>query len=76
MSTNLFDFLQQPLPLQLRRAHQFETDGFGQSLVDAFAVPLSQPISSEPQRLAATERLLFARRRNFDSRRSMDFPEI
>ena len=67
MSTNLFDFLQQPLPLQLRRAHQFETDGFGQSLVDAFAMPLSQPVSSEPQRFAATERLLFARRRNFNS---------
>lgn len=68
MSAHLFDFLQQPLPLQLRRAQQFRSDGFEQSLVDGFTAPLSRPVSSEPERSAATERLLYARRRTVDSK--------
>jgi hypothetical protein len=62
MSTLLFDFLQQSLPLQLRRAQQFRSDDFAQSLVEEFALPLDRPAASEPERSAATERLLHARR--------------
>ncbi len=64
MSADLFDFPQHSLPLQLRRAEQLRADSFGQSLVAGFAAPLSRPVSSAPERSAATERLLFARRRN------------
>lgn len=68
MSVHLFDCLQQPIPLQLRRAQQFRSDGFGQSLVEGFAEPLSRPAASAPERSAATERLLYARRRSGDPR--------
>ncbi|HSM12799.1 MAG TPA: hypothetical protein VLA66_01920 [Thermoanaerobaculia bacterium] len=32
MSTHLFDFMWQPLPLRLRHAQQFRTDDFAQVL--------------------------------------------
>ena len=67
MSTHLFDFMQQPLPLRLRRAQQFRTDDFAQALVDDFALPLDHPSPSAPERSAATERLLHARRRQLAS---------
>lgn len=67
MSAQLFDFLQQPLPLRLRRAYQLQTDAFEQTLVDDFAMPLDYPASSAPERCASTERLLYARRRSLES---------
>jgi hypothetical protein len=67
MSMHLFDFMQQPLPLRLRRAQQFRTDDFAQVLVAEFALPLLHPATSEPERSAATERLLYARRRHLVS---------
>lgn len=63
MSTHLFDFMQQPLPLRLRRAQQFRGDLFAQELVEEFALPLAHPATSAIERNAATERLLHARRR-------------
>jgi hypothetical protein len=67
MSTHLFDFIHQPLPLRLRRVQQFRTDDFAQALVDEFALPLDHPATSAPERSATTERLLYARRRHLAS---------
>ena len=63
MSAHFFEFMHQPLPLRLRRVQQFQADNFARTLVEGFALPLVNPSPSAPERSAATERLLHARRR-------------
>ncbi|MEO7794090.1 MAG: hypothetical protein ABIV06_04895 [Thermoanaerobaculia bacterium] len=63
MSTALFDLMQQPLPLRLRRVHQLQATPDEPALFEDFSRPLQSPATSSPERFATTERLLYARRR-------------
>ncbi len=63
MSTELIDFLHQPLPLRLLRAQQLRVQPDEPALAADFSLPLAYPASSALARCALTERLLSARRR-------------
>ena len=63
MSTELFDLIQQPLPLRLLRVQQTKANSDEPALYDDFSLPLQSPAKSVPERFATAERLLYARRR-------------
>jgi hypothetical protein len=64
MNTRLFDLSQQPLPLRLLRVRQLRSREIEPLLEADFAPDLEYPTTSESERGASAERLLYARRRS------------